>query len=166
MCEMECQQSRVMTGMAWLYEASPSFQYAGIPRPVRPLASSTAPGWAGGSHGDIRGGPYPGEETHAPAPSSGFPHTLDRGRYTPVGEGQSGQRNTPKISELTTSSSHYGCPFEVVPPGGVDAGRRPGLTHTRELPRVRGRGLPATPPSPLKDKCSHFSSHNPIHQPV
>jgi len=23
-----------MTGMAWLYEASPSFQYAGIPRPA------------------------------------------------------------------------------------------------------------------------------------
>ncbi len=31
--------------------------------------------------GDTWGGPHPGERTPAPALSSGFPHTLDRGRY-------------------------------------------------------------------------------------
>ncbi len=31
--------------------------------------------------------PYPGERTHTPVLSSGSPHTLDRGGYTPVGAG-------------------------------------------------------------------------------
>jgi hypothetical protein len=41
--------------------------------------------------GDTRGGPYPGEETPAPARSSGSPHTLDRGRYPrPEGDTRGG----------------------------------------------------------------------------
>jgi hypothetical protein len=90
---MERQQSHEMRVVTWLCEISltPAWpQYADIPHPTRPLASSPAPG-AGGSRGDTRGGPYPGAETHALAPSSGPPHTLDRGRYTPVGVGQAGR---------------------------------------------------------------------------
>ena len=54
------------------------------------MLASPAPG-GGGSRGDTRGKPYPGAETHAPARSSGPPHTLDRGRYTPVVVGQTGR---------------------------------------------------------------------------
>jgi hypothetical protein len=36
------------------------------------------------------GGPHPGERTPAPAHSSGFPHTLDRGRYLHGGRGRRG----------------------------------------------------------------------------
>ncbi len=86
---MEHQQLHEMRVVAWLCEISltPAWlQYAGIPHPTRPLASSPAPG-AGGSRGDTRGGPYPGEETHAPARSFRFsPYTgpsTGRGLFAP-----------------------------------------------------------------------------------
>jgi len=43
------------------------------PHPSRPLASSPAPGGGGGSRGDTRGKPHPGERTPAPAFSPGSP---------------------------------------------------------------------------------------------
>ena len=65
---MERHRSRGMRVVTRFCEVSPVwFQCAGIPRPE-----------AGGSRGDIRGKPYPGEKTHVPARSSGSPHTLDR----------------------------------------------------------------------------------------
>jgi hypothetical protein len=78
-CEMQRQQSRKMTVVTWFCEASPFFQCAGISHPTRP--------WGGGSRGDTRGGPYPGEETHAPARSFRFsPYTgpsTGRGLFAP-----------------------------------------------------------------------------------
>ena len=121
-CEMQRQQSRKMTVVTWFCEASPFFQCAGISHPTRP--------WGGGSRGDTRGGPYPGEETHAPARSFRFsPYTGPWGAKSPLpchswvhyasipGSGQSGERlqrarkgpNTPPKDlsnvRLTTSMS-------------------------------------------------------------
>jgi len=76
-CEMQRQKSRAMTVVTWFCEASPFFQCAGIPHPARP--------WGGGSRGDTRGGPYPGEETHAPARSFRFsPYTGPWGAKSPL----------------------------------------------------------------------------------
>ena len=72
--EMERHQSHEMRGVTWLCEISltPAWpQYAGIPHPTRP----------------------PGEETHAPARSSGPPipwtvgGILPWGEVSPLGEG-------------------------------------------------------------------------------
>jgi hypothetical protein len=55
MREVQCQQSHGMRVVPWLCEISltPAWpQYAGIPHPTRPLASSPAPG-GGGSRGAI-----------------------------------------------------------------------------------------------------------------
>jgi hypothetical protein len=60
--EIEHHQSHEMRGVAWLCEISltPAWlQYAGIPHPTRPPASSPAPG-GGGSRGDTRGKAVPG----------------------------------------------------------------------------------------------------------
>ena len=56
-------------------------QYASIPHPARPPASSPTPGRAGGSRGDTRGKAVPGA----------YPQTLDRGRHPHGGEGQTGR---------------------------------------------------------------------------
>jgi hypothetical protein len=86
-CSMEHHQSHKMGVVAWLREIPPSpvwFQYAGTPPPT------PRPSRSGGSRGDTRGKPYPGAETHALAPSSGPPQTLDRGRYRLWGRGRRG----------------------------------------------------------------------------
>ena len=71
------------------------FQYVGIPHPARPPASSPAPPGTGDSHGDTRGKAVPGKMSPCTGPFFRFSHTLDRGRYTPVGEGAS---PTPPLS--------------------------------------------------------------------
>ena len=45
------------------------------------------PGGAGSSRGDTRGKAVPGKMCPCAGPFFRFSHTLDRGRYTPVGEG-------------------------------------------------------------------------------
>ena len=65
-----------MRGVAWLCEISltPAWpQYAGIPHPTRPPASSPAPG-GGGSRGDTRGKAVPGRAN---------PHTSSFFRFSP-----------------------------------------------------------------------------------
>ncbi len=78
-----------MRVVAWLCEASPSHLSA-----FNMPASPTRPA-SGGSRGDTRGGPYLGEQTHAPALSLDSLHTLDRGRYRLWGEGQTGRGQKP-----------------------------------------------------------------------
>jgi hypothetical protein len=66
------------------------------PHPARPLASSPAPGGGGGSRGDTRGKPHPGERTPARPFLQVPPHTLDRGDIsTGVGQTGRGQKAPP-----------------------------------------------------------------------
>ena len=91
--EMERQQSHEMRGVTWLCEISltPAWlQYAGIPHPTRPLASSPAPGGRGQSwryprktvsgSGNPRAGPL-----FRPSP---YPGPWE---VSPLGEGQTGR---------------------------------------------------------------------------
>ena len=89
--EIEHQQSHEMRVVTWLCEITltPAWpQYASIPHPTRPLASSPAP-----TPGTVVAIPEENriqERKPARAPSSGPPHTLDRGRYRLWGRGRRG----------------------------------------------------------------------------
>jgi len=139
---MERHQSDEMRGVAWLCEASPSrlpgFSMPASPTPPVPRPPPPPPGGGGGggSRGDTRGGPYPGEETHAPARSSGPPHTLDRGRYTPVGVGRRGGGMRPYALTYPVAGSDPG--------GSLPRPKKKKIYRFRGIRTRPGAGAPVT----------------------
>jgi hypothetical protein len=89
------------------------FQYVGIPHPARPPASSPAPPGTGDSHGDTRGKAVPGKMSPCTGPFFRFSHTLDRGGYTPVGEGAK--------APLSLCFQYAGIPHPARPPASSPA---------------------------------------------
>jgi hypothetical protein len=91
---------------------------------------------------DAQGKSYPGERPHTPAPSSGSPHTLDRGEYRPWGRGRrgGGMRPLPCLY-----FQHAGIPHPRRKIPGEDRIRESRPTHQLPLqtrPWGRGRRTP------------------------
>jgi hypothetical protein len=93
------------------------------PHPARPPASSPAPRGGGGSRGDTRGKPHPGERTPARPFLQVPPHTLDRGDIS-TGVGQTGRGHAllPCLWLQYAGIPHPSRPFLQVPPHTLDRG--------------------------------------------
>jgi len=143
MREVQCQQSRGVRVVAWFCETPPLLSIC--PHPARLIAPPPPPRGGEGSRGDTRGGPY-----H---------QTLGRGRYTPVGVGQTGMEqkapspvsgiNMPPLRPLPGQSGltrNYKGREEEKTPLRISEDKM--TTSSRALPKISVGGIPIRPCRP------------------